>query len=126
MTTEIKILANNQIDIAVLSFDGDVIEFNFNGQLYREIEERPFIALKNLRKKLENENIFLLINGSRKDVHPSGFTLNTTSAYVLEMGKSGDPKNIVGIFDATDKIELIATVEEQAERYKQWINSLKK
>jgi hypothetical protein len=81
--------------------------------------------LRDIRSELQKYNIFLLINGSRKDVYPSGMSLPGMMAYVQTMGKQNSSLNdLVNIFDETIQLDMISTVEEQDKYHNTWINSL--
>jgi hypothetical protein len=84
-----------------------------------------FFMLRDIRSELQKSNIFLLINGSRKDVYPSGMSLPGMMAYVQIMGKQSSSLNdLVNIFDETTQLDMISTVEEQDKYHNNWINSL--
>jgi hypothetical protein len=84
-----------------------------------------FFMLRDIRSELQKYNIFLLINGSRKDVYPSGMSLPGMMAYVQTMGKQNSSLNdLVNIFDETIQLDMISTVEEQDKYHNTWINSL--
>jgi hypothetical protein len=81
-------------------------------------------VLKEIREELEKKEIFLLINGSRMDVHPSRMSLMGTKAYVQKFGKQAFSEDLVEIFDETDKEDLIGTVNDQTKYHEDWIMSL--
>lgn len=86
-----------------------------------------FNCLVDLRLILEKKNLFLLCKGSMKNVNVSRMSSQMghgVKAYYLEMGQSASLKNMVDIFDFAP-IEYVATVEEQKQFYKDWIQSLK-
>lgn len=85
-------------------------------------EEFPFVALQNIRKILEAQQVLLLINGNRIDVYPSGMQMNSFSAYEMEMGKPATES--LDIFAPTDLIEKVGTVEQQDNYFDKWLGSL--
>lgn len=111
---EATILADSQT-IRLVSKDIDITETGHT----------PFFTLKELRLKLEPKEIVLLINGCRKDVYPSGMQADfrVSTAYIHEMGKPGGI--VVGIFDPTDREDLVSTIEQQEAYRKEWIASFK-
>jgi hypothetical protein len=121
---DIQIKINNAFDTAALTSDGVSIIFSYKSIVITEKDDYPFLALKKLRKKLEEKNIYLLINGSRKDVYPSGIGMMTAGAYVLKMGKPASSSDLVGIYEKTDRIDLISDVSNQEQFYRQWLKSL--
>lgn len=83
-----------------------------------------FINLLEIRKELEKDGAFLLINGNRKDVYPSGMSLIGSKAYIQVMGKASGFADLVDIFEETDRIDLIATVEDQKKYHDEWLTSI--
>lgn len=84
-----------------------------------------FFMLRDIRSELQKFNIFLLINGSRKDVYPSRMSLPGMMAYIQIIGKQSSSFNdLVNIFDETTQLDMISTVEEQEKYHNSWINSL--
>ncbi len=86
-----------------------------------EVNTFPFVALVNIRLKLEPVGVKILCNGCRVDVYPSGAALVSVKAYRLEMGQPATRESLVKIFEPTDDIDKIATVEEQREFWKNWL-----
>jgi hypothetical protein len=121
---QIKIRVGSFYDVADLAFAGQEITFNYQEYNIRAIGEYPFMVLKEIREYLEKKNIMLIINGSRIDVYPSGMSLVGDNAYVQKIGEPSLLNDLVNIFDETDMIQLIGTVEEQIEYHKNWIKSL--
>ncbi len=86
------------------------------------IDEYPFFALAKIRQELESKGYYILINGSRRNVYPSGMQYNAFSAYELELGKPAT--NTVNIFDRINSSEEVVTVKEQEEYFCKWVESL--
>jgi hypothetical protein len=82
----------------------------------------PFLALNKIRLKLEGIGIKILCHGARIDVYPSGMLLTTVKAYEIEMGQKAT--KMIVIFDPTDDIHKIATVEEQKAYFDSWFVSI--
>ncbi|ACU62212.1 hypothetical protein [Chitinophaga pinensis] len=98
------------------------IQLKFDTQdIHIELEEDyPFFALISLRRILEPQGIRILCKGSRLDVYPSSFMATSFKAYKLEMGKPGAREDLCFIFDPTDDLSMIATVDEQWEYWLRW------
>jgi hypothetical protein len=106
------------VDDDSIVLDSDIYKIFKQGGFY-------FFMLRDIRSELQKSNIFLLINGSRKDVYPSGMSLPGMMAYVQIMGKQSSSLNdLVNIFDETTQLDMISTVEEQDKYHNNWINSL--
>lgn len=85
-----------------------------------------FDCLLKTRRILQTKGIFLLCNGARKDVYPSGLTRQMSDgimAYILEMGKPTMRENRVNIFESASPNE-ICTIEEQLTFHNNWAKSL--
>lgn len=120
-----KIFDGKEFQSCLIMAEGDKItllneKYNISkeGQYY-------FNVLQEIRKILEEDNVFILINANRIDVYPSGMALMGTLGYVNTMGKKAALEDLVDIFDETDKISLLATVSEQRKYHIDWINSLR-
>lgn len=87
------------------------LEFLFNNKSIIVENDFPFLALVAIRIELEKLGMKILCNGSRIDVYPSGMGLNTLKAYELKMGEPA--RKLVNIFEATEDIDKIATINEQ-------------
>jgi hypothetical protein len=124
-TKKIKIKVDGSYAIATLIIAQNEITFKYNSYSIIKSGEYPFVILKDIRKELDGKNIFLLINGSRKDVFPSGMSLVGNMAYVQSLGEPTSLDHLVDIFDETDRIDLIDTVEEQKKYHDEWINSIR-
>lgn len=123
---KIRVKVNNSYRVADLKISDDK-EITFKLEDY-EISRKgdyPFMILKEIRLQLEKYNIFLLINGSRIDVYPSGLSLPGFNAYVQIIGQATLQEQLVNIFEETDQIELVGTVEEQMRYHANWVEALK-
>ena len=124
-TINIKIICLNENDLAkLLVYDygkSTKLEFTYKDIMYIEEHEFPFTAFRKIRLAIEKLNIKLLCEGNRIDVHPSGMQLVGFMAYEMELGKPAT--NAVYIFDETDKVEKIGTVEEQTKYFDDWWDS---
>ena len=83
-----------------------------------------FFILRDIRVQLQSLNCLILINGSRKDVYPSRLSLQGVMAYVQTFGKQSSLEDLVNIFEETDKVNLVSTVEEHEKYHTEWIRSL--
>lgn len=63
------------------------LTYKSNGLELFFVHEYPFFVLVSLRSLLEESETFILCNGSRKDVYPSGNTASGYLAYIMKMGK---------------------------------------
>lgn len=99
-----------------LAFDGNDLHFTAEDNF-------PFFALVKIRLYLESQGVKLLCNGSRVDVYPSGFYMNSFKAYKLVMGKVARRENLANILDATSELNLIGTVQEQEDYWQKWFKS---
>lgn len=86
------------------------------------IDEFAFSALAKVRLELESKGYFILVNGSRYNVYPSGMQYDTFCAYELELGKPAT--NTICIFDKITNIVEVTTVEEQEKYFHKWIKSI--
>lgn len=85
-----------------------------------------FSCLQELRIALEKADFLILCNGARKDVYPSAMTRQMSRgvyAYKLVFERPLSEKDIVDIFDKTNK-ESIATVKEQRAFFEKWFLSV--
>ncbi|MBN8865912.1 MAG: hypothetical protein J0H92_21235 [Sphingobacteriales bacterium] len=124
-TRKIKIKVNGRDDMAILNFSDNEIVIEVGNRKISRTGEYPFFILKEIRKVLEQENIFLMVNGSRIDVYPSGLSLPGFNAYIHVLGKPTSLDHLVDIFEKTDQASLIGTVEEQVEYHAKWVEALK-
>lgn len=79
----------------------------------------PFFALVKLREILEQQDCYLLCNGARKDVYPSGMTSGGFYAYILDF--HNPEQKLIHIFGFTNKIEKLCSVDEQLEYRNCWL-----
>lgn len=122
----VKICIGDIVTDARLYYSDQTVRLVYPNTEVCEDDAIPFIALQKLRLTLEASGIFILVNGSRKDVYPSGMQMNmgTTSAYTLIMGQGA--RQIVDIFDDCLDRELISTVHLQEQFHEDWLNALLK
>lgn len=106
--------------------DEENIIFIFDDIRIEENDVFPFRALQSLRKTLEQKNIYLLINGSRKDVYPGGMLLHSEYAYKLIIGKHNNDEDKLHIFSNAKYEELISSVEDQNKFHEIWGESILK
>lgn len=121
----IKVRDNGTIRDATIDVQEDKYSFTCQDICITETDEFPFRALKKIRKKLEKSNIFLLINGSRKDVYSSSMLVYSDKGYIHKMGQQAFKKDMVDIFASTENEDMIGTVEEQEKYLFEWLESLK-
>ena len=114
-----KYTAELIVDTNVIKLNSSFGNFIKHGPLY-------FFMLKEIRLELEKINAFILINGSRIDVYPSGMGLTSIRAYATVIGKQARLEDLVNIFDDCLDLSLIATVAEQEARHNEWVASLQK
>jgi hypothetical protein len=85
-----------------------------------------FEALAEARRQLERQGLFLLCNGSRRDVYPSPMQRQAAHgrrAYVLTLPRSTSRPRTVDIFEAAPADADIATVDDQRAAYDDWLPS---
>jgi hypothetical protein len=112
--------------------DGEVFRLRLQGApgLPRELEgagESLFDALTALRRELEPQGFRLRCAGSAVDVYPSGMSRSMgdgRKAYRLTPGEPGLTKDLVDIFDVSEK-DAPATVAEQEAFFQRWVESLR-
>ena len=84
---------DEHIDQCIIDIEYDSIEctliFSYDDKVMSKGGSAPFLVLKEFRKEIEKESRFLICNGSRIDVHPSGMTSWSTMAYINRIGKPG-------------------------------------
>ena len=120
----VKILNKNLIEGAELLISNTRIIFAYKNFNIIKEGDMLFFILKEIRRELEKDDIFILINGCRKDVWPSGMSSVGTRAYKTTMNKSTTLNDLVDIFDDIDDFSLISTVDDQKGYHINWINSL--
>ncbi|MBE5932648.1 MAG: hypothetical protein E7263_04395 [Lachnospiraceae bacterium] len=105
-----------------------VIKFSCGKLQFEEYGENYFVALVEIRKKLEKLNIKLLCKGCCRNVYPSGMLLNMGTgrkAYTLTYGEQARMSSLVDIFDICT-LDEYATIDEQLEYFDKWIMSLRR
>lgn len=123
----VKILKEGNVIDATIYYDESSSQVKLTYKLNDDVETGedmyPFFALLKIRAKLEESGIFILCNGARKDVYPSGSSAIGIMAYELEMGKQAT--RLVSIFGEVDAKSKIGTVDEQKKYREEWLKSLK-
>ncbi len=124
---QIKIIKSGELLLANLFVGSNKIEYSDDTRSKVVSGDfSPFLLLKRLRIELEKEGVLLLIQGSRRDVYPSGLQMSMRSngAYVHSNGKGGG--ELVDIFEPVkeENFNLIGTVREQADYFKRWAKSI--
>ncbi len=131
-TTELKIWnsVTGSMDIATLTFDQQVqgfVEVCIPGGEKRLARKGDlFSSLTDIRKELEKDNLFILCEGSRRDVAPSGMSRQMGGgrrSYRLALGRQALRSDLVDIFDPINESE-VSTVAEQKDFYINWVKSL--
>lgn len=87
-----------------------------------------FECLTKLRQILESKDLYVLCQGSVRNVYPSRMSSQMSGglkAYILKLGMQASLTDLVNIFDSA-LIGEVATVNEQKIFYKKWIESLNK
>ncbi len=85
-----------------------------------------FDSLNLLREYLEEDNWFLLCNGSRLNAYPSRMSRQMSGGkklYLLTMGKQARRDDLVDMFEQAC-IKDVATTSEQRLFYSRWLKSL--
>jgi hypothetical protein len=100
------------------------ITYMQNINIIKAEHEHPFFALAEIRLELEKKGLKILCNGAKRNVYPSGMSAIGELAYELKIGKQA--KKQVNIFHEAKEIKDIATVNEQKEFWKAWLESLGK
>lgn len=111
----------------ILSESGEDYQIKFEmGELnFFAKAENYFNALIKLREKLETRNIKLFCKGCSRYVYPSPMILSmgdAIEAYELILGKPAYSENLINIFEPC-KYDEYASVEEQNDYYKKWLES---
>jgi hypothetical protein len=87
--------------------------------------EKLYYCMQDLHQVLDSHNIKLLCNAFRYDVHPTPMALSMghgINAVKLIKGKKAS--ELVNIFDPTDDIDAVVSVEDQKNYYLEWRKSL--
>ncbi|GAA4457596.1 hypothetical protein [Rurimicrobium arvi] len=124
---QIEIKKPDGISVANLIVENNKIEYS-DPTRKEEISGNAslFVLLTRLREVLEKDGIFLLIKGSRIDVHPSGLqtSMGGFGAYIHTIGKGGG--ELVDIFAPleAENINFIGTTQQQSEYFREWAKSI--
>lgn len=97
-----------------------------NEGFFQSEREDLFEAFINIREQLHEKDIFLLCNGSRRNIYPSPMLRQSDGgkkAYLLRPGVPARKEDIVNIFGSIERNDL-DTDESQKGFYDQWLNSL--
>lgn len=106
--------------------DNVIVEINIADSYFRSESSGCFLALLEIRKSLEEQDIYLFCYGASKNVYQSGMAGDMGSgdmAYRLSMGEQALRKDLVNIFDTGVDI-IPSTIAEQVEYYEEWFRSL--
>jgi hypothetical protein len=98
------------------------VELRLSNRVLSKSNVSFFHALRDIRLELEKENILLKCFGSSRHVWPSGMGFSASKgemAYKHYLGKKGDVKDVISIFDSGSDIDP-CTFEEQMQFHKQW------
>lgn len=103
---------------------GNCIEIVIANDIFNieAIDEYPFFALIKIRQQLESKGYFILVNGCRINVYPSGMQYSTFTAYELELGKPAI--KTVDIFESFSNPKYVATVKDQERFFYKWVGSI--
>lgn len=103
-----------------------LVEYIDEQEHLAEVDAHTYSAFNRIRERLNLNDKWLLVKGGRNDVHPSGRQLSWIYAYKLVLGKRVDPqKDLVIIFEPELDYNNIASIQEQKEYYKKWLESIK-
>ena len=97
-----------------------------NNGVFQSEGEDLFEAFIEIRAQLRDKEIFLLCNGSRRNIYPSPMLRQSNGgkkAYLLRLGVPARREDIVNIFYPTERND-IDTIENQKNFYDQWLSSL--
>lgn len=93
---------------------------------YISVIDRDFFeSLIQIRIILEKKGFYILCNGARKDVYPSGMTRDMfkgVTAYKIQLGVKVQVDDRVNIFDECSR-DFIVTPQEQRDFYNHWLKS---
>ncbi len=108
-------------ELRLLGETNGVVEYSCKG-------EDLFDCLTELRlQNLEKRGSLILCNGARFDVYPSRMSRQMSGgrkAYIMRIGQPSRRTDLVDIFDPVEDFSSVATVAEQKDFYKKWLNSL--
>jgi hypothetical protein len=102
------------------------ITLQFSDREFSSSNISCFYALKNIRRELEREGILLKCYGASRNVWPSGMSTSMRRgemAYKLFLGKKGDIKDLVSIFDSDSDVDP-CNFEEQKKFNGEWLVSI--
>lgn len=103
------------------------LEFNLEGVPSKTFHARDvFACFCDLREHLRAFDTILLCNGACLDAYPSRMSRDMGSGrliYVTRMGHQARDADMVDLFDEAPA-EKIASVEEQGEFHRKWLDSL--
>ncbi len=95
-------------------------------EVWHDQDPHIFTSFCKLRKHLEAQEKMLLCVGCKINVHPSGGLMHSVFALQLSMNtRVGIKKDVVMIFDEELDITKLATVNQQEEFYRGWLDSIK-
>lgn len=118
---EARLLGSLNGNIAKLDLLSDDINF-------ADIEGYDFLdSLFKLRQLLEERDLFILCQGSARNVHPSGMARDMSSglkAYSLELGKKALLEQLVEIFDPAP-LDTVGLITEQIAFFEKWVTNPK-
>jgi hypothetical protein len=126
-TFNLKTIANGAIiqsNISLL-YKGDIVLFEYKDDQigFSSNDSFPFFALAKIRLELEKNGKYILCNGSRVDVFPSGMTVSGLMAYELVLGRPAT--KLVNILEEFTDINFITCVEAQKQHRMLWLKSIK-
>src|ERR1700712_3971586 len=107
-----------KVDENLIHIESSLCSITRQGEFY-------FYILQDVRIELQKNNVFILVNGSRKDVFSSGMTLASYKAYIHVMGKPTSLDDLVNIFDDFTDSSMLSTVEEQNTYHDLWVESIR-
>lgn len=112
-------------------FEGEIVRLDLYSSSLNllNITDQDFWGcLIKMRNSLEEKNLFILCQGSAINVHPSGMARDMSSglkAYSFKLGKKVSLSDLIDVFDPIEK-EIVATIAEQEQFFKKWIEQPKK
>lgn len=118
---EARLLGSLNGNIAKLNLISEEINFT-------DIEGYDLLdSLFKLRQLLEERQLFILCQGSARNVHPSGMSRDMSSglkAYSLKPGKKASLEQLVEIFDPAP-LEAVGLITEQIAFFEKWTSDPK-
>ncbi|UBV43061.1 hypothetical protein LAJ19_02215 [Deinococcus taeanensis] len=115
-------------EMSVLEDDGDGlirIRVATPSRVYEGQDSCFFETLCVVRRKLEHDGLLLCVQGAMLGVYPSPMALSMGArvAYRLTLGQPAKTADLVDLFEPVDR--LGSTVDEQAQWYSLWLESLR-